>query len=149
MIPRGKTAIYGLIDPKTRECFYIGQTINPIQRQAAHNFIGGKGNGLDFLVFVYCDHENASYIETMLIKEFKSIGQAKLNIHKSAKTNYGKSNCGRIKWKEGGIIFRSHHEAAQFFRCSNGTIANAINKYNGKLSNFDRGVTLIDMNTKD
>jgi len=140
MIPHGKSAIYGLIDPDTKKCRYIGQTINPKQRAKAHGFQNSKGYGLEFLIFVYCDQKDASKVETLLIKGFKKIGQADLNIRLWTRQAFSKNSFPKIKWKETGMMFNSRHEAAQYFNCSDSTMCNVMNKYGGILKSWTVGL---------
>jgi hypothetical protein len=137
--------IYGLFDPITKECWYIGQTRDPHERKEHHfNPFRGKAKDLPHLkykILAEGDERTANRLEAEMIEKYTRKGEARLN--KRRGTIAGKktiNNCSyRIRWVEGEIEFDGMSQAARYFRCSQGTISNAFKLRSGHLKS---GVTL-------
>jgi hypothetical protein len=134
-IPRHSVVIYGLFCKSSGDCVYVGQTIDPTVREIQHNhYKDGRGIGCDFRIIKYVEPHNANHEESLLISEYKSIGQARLNKQlKPHSTTKPMNNDYSIIWKDGNLEFRGFSEAGRYFKCCAQTISNALRYRKGML----------------
>jgi hypothetical protein len=139
--------IYGLFDPQTGRCRYIGQTRSPRKREEQHrNPFRGKALNIPNAEFrilreVAAD-ENPSVIENALIREYQTKGEADLNQHTRSFPFKGSSAYYTILWIEKDILFRGFGEVGRAIGSAAQTVKNHFADGDIRIQ-YDEGITLV------